>query len=275
MLERLRALREAVLQAGPLRVSGSGSKTALLPTPKGADLPVGLQGILELAPDDQYLEAWAGTPIAEIQEEASRKGLCLPMPSSERWGQALAGFPGTLGGLVAANLPHGLWAQCGGPRDWILRVELVTADGRLVKAGCKAVKNVAGYDVPKLMVGSRGSLGILVRIGVRLWPLRAVPTPAAQPMGNLRPNWIQRTLASDFDRAIEAASESIVAVDRASSTLWARLEPGRLLPRQPADWVVCPWVAEPPEGPERELVRRLKTAVDPSQKLNPGVFGWI
>ena len=259
----------------PVRVVGSCSKVGWCGPVAGREVAVGLSGIVEFEPDDQYVEAWAGTPLKELQAECAARGLALPLPDEDRWGRALAGYPGTVGGLVAMNLPHALAEQCGGPRDWILRVELLTAEGRLVKAGCKAVKNVAGYDVPKLMVGSRGALGVLLKVGLRLWPTRAMPEPDASVATDRPANWIQRTLRTDFDRACEAACDRLVAADRASCTLWAGLEQGERLPRFSGDWVLCPWLQEPPEAPTADAVRRLKQAADPHGRLNPGVFGWI
>ncbi len=269
------ALAAGLAGDDPVRIVGSGTKVAWCGAVAGREVRVGLSGIVEFEPDDQYVEAWAGTPLSELQAECAAKGLALPLPDRGRWGEALSGYPGTVGGLVAMNLPHALAEQCGGPRDWILRVEILTAEGRLVRAGCKAVKNVAGYDVPKLMVGSRGALGVLLKVGFRLWPTRAMPEPDASVVSDRPANWVQRTLRTDFDRACEAAAGRLVATDRASSTLWACLEFGESLPRFPGDWVLSPRHQEPPEDPVANAVRRLKRAADPTGRLNPGVFGWI
>ncbi len=270
-----RELAAALSGTDPIRIVGSGTKTGWCGAVHGREVVVNPSGIVEFEPDDQYVEAWAGTTVRELQDECARKGLSLPLPSEEAWGWELSGCQGTVGGLVAMNLPHALSEQCGGPRDWILRVEILTAEGTVVRAGCKAVKNVAGYDIPKLMVGSRGSLGVLLKVGFRLWPTRAMPTPDAQVASQEPANWVQRTLRTDFPKALEAAGPRLVAADRASCTLWAHLEPGGSLPRFPHDWVLCPWVPATPDPASAAVVRRLKAAVDPHGRLNPGVFGWI
>ncbi len=147
----LKSLSEQVAAHDRLRFGGSGSKAGFLPAFDGPTISAP-SGVLSFDKEDQVVEAWAGTSIEELQTELASAGQCLPL--SDR-SSLLAGIPGTIGGLLAANLPHDLFAQLGSPRDWTLGITLVRADGTSAKSGSKAVKNVAGYDVHNLLIGSR------------------------------------------------------------------------------------------------------------------------
>jgi glycolate oxidase FAD binding subunit len=138
-------LAELLRGDGPFEIVGAGSKRSLClplgPKPQLLDM-TGISGIVEWTPADQVAVVRAGTPVAELQAELERHGQCLPLPDPGVLGAHLAGFPGTVGGLVSMNLPHGLFGQCGGPRDWVLGMTIVRPDGSVAKCGSKAVKNV-------------------------------------------------------------------------------------------------------------------------------------
>lgn len=270
-------------EEGPFEIVGSGSKRSL-------SLPLGgkpwlldltpLSGIVELSVPDQVAVVRAGTPLAELQAELERYGQCLPYPDTHTLGAHLAGFPGSVGGMVAMNLPHALSAQCGGPRDWVLGMTVVRSDGTIAKCGSKAVKNVAGYDVQKLIVGSRGTLVVIAEVILRLHPLRALPQPAVKAVRDYdgSPLWIQRTLRSDFERAV-SGFDKLYAADPASSTLWARVMPENTAPRFPGDWVIRSGCGSEnmrtEDGTLGKLMARAKEMLDPRRKLNPGAMGVV
>lgn len=240
-----------------------------------------LGGILEFSPEDQTVVVRAGTLLADLQKVLAAKGQCIPLPDPEEWGDALSGGPGTVGGMLSMNLPHGLSAQCGSWRDWILGLEAVLGSGEIVRSGCRVVKNVAGYDAMKLFVGARGSLGIVTEVTLKTFPLAARPQCRAHFSGLLRtrPSWIQRTLPTDFQSAKKGLQEFLVAADEASSTLWASV-PRELSPeRFPSDWVLCAKrraenvpISDPAQI---RLMKRAKSLLDPAGKLNPGEFGFL
>jgi glycolate oxidase FAD binding subunit len=185
----------------------------------------------------------------------------------------------TLGGLVSMNLPHTLDAQCGSWRDWILGLTVVLADGTIAKGGSLAVKNVAGYDVQKLFIGARGTLGVIVEVILRTFPVKALPSSCAQrgdgdPTG---PLWNQRTLRTDFQAA--STAPHLVWADPASSTLVAAVPPSESLPRFPHDWVVRSGCAaanlEFADATHVRLMRRAKELLDSQGKLNAGALGVI
>lgn len=122
-----------------------------------------LRGVTALTLDDLYVTAGAGTPLRDVQAQLREVGMHVPLASP--WDE------GTLGGLVAANINGPRRMRYGSVRDLLLCATVVLPDGRLVRAGRPLVKNVAGYDLPKLLVGSQGTLGFLTDVTFRITPL--------------------------------------------------------------------------------------------------------
>lgn len=131
---------------------------------EGVVLTRKLDRIVEYAPEDQVIVAEAGVTLAELQTLAARNGqwLGVDAPHADR---------ATLGGLVAVNAFGPRRVRYGGVRELLLGVTLVRADGVVAKSGGKVVKNVAGFDVPKLVCGSLGTLGLIAQATFRLHPL--------------------------------------------------------------------------------------------------------
>lgn len=149
-----------------IRPLGGGTKPALSRADDGARLVdlSSLQGIVEYDPEEFTFTALSGTPIREIVELLRAQGQCLPFdPPLQRAGA-------TLGGTVAAGLSGPGRLRYGGVRDFILGVRFIDGSGSLVRGGGKVVKNVAGFDLPKLLVGSLGRLGILVELTFKVFP---------------------------------------------------------------------------------------------------------
>lgn len=154
----------AAIQHSSLRLKGGGSKTAL-----AANAPVvldlsGLCGVVAYEPGEFTFTALAGTPIQEINRLLSQNGQYLPFDP------LLAEKGATLGGTVAANSSGPGRYRYGGVRDFILGVQWVDGRGQVVRGGGKVVKNAAGFDLPKLMVGSLGRLGILLELTFKVFP---------------------------------------------------------------------------------------------------------
>lgn len=104
--------------------------------------------------------------LADFQHFAGRHKLWLPLdpPGGERT---------SLGGILAANASGPLRVSYGGPRDMVIGMKIATTGGKIVKTGGRVVKNVAGYDVGKLLIGSYGTLGVIVEASFKLFPLPA------------------------------------------------------------------------------------------------------
>ena len=146
---------------------GGGTKLDWGTAPRAIDLAIStarFNRILEYAPDDMTVTVGAGVTIAQLQSalSAHRQRLALDPLCPQR---------ATTGGVVAANDSGALRLRYGGIRDLILGITVVLPDGTIATSGGKVVKNVAGYDLPKLMSGALGTLGIITRAVFRLHPL--------------------------------------------------------------------------------------------------------
>src|SRR3989304_1046329 len=122
-----------------------------------------LSGLLEHEPGDLTATVEAGMTLGTFQAELSRRGqwLSLDPPQAAR---------ATLGGILASNASGPRRHLYGTARDLLIGITMVLADGAIVRGGGKVVKNVAGYDLPKLAVGSFGTLGVIVEATVKLRP---------------------------------------------------------------------------------------------------------
>lgn len=145
-----------------IRVSGGGTKSA---TSRSATVSLsGLSGVLQYDPAEFTFTALAGTRLDEVQQMLASKHQYLPFdpPLVERGA--------TLGGTVAAGLSGSGRFRYGGVRDFLLGVQFVTGSGEIVLAGSKVVKNAAGFDFPKLMVGSLGKFGVMTELTFKVFP---------------------------------------------------------------------------------------------------------
>jgi len=165
-------VRELHQQAAPWQPAGLGSRLNWGPPVMGGSTTVScrrLSGIVEHSPGDFTVTALAGTPLVELQAELAHHGQWLAVDWP--WGSGLGGqASGSLGGLVARGLAGGLRQRYLGVRDQIIGLELIRSDGTRARAGGKVVKNVAGYDLMRLMAGSWGSLGLISSLTLRTMP---------------------------------------------------------------------------------------------------------
>lgn len=146
-----------------------------------------LRGVLTFAPDDLVVTVAAGTPFHELAEFLAAHGFQAPFAAP--WPDA------TVGGLLASNLNAPLRMRYGGWRDNVLAVTVALPDGRVIRAGRPVVKNVAGYDLTKLFIGSHGTLGLIVDVTLKLTPLprlrRTLSLPVESPLQGVE--WAQAT----------------------------------------------------------------------------------
>jgi glycolate oxidase FAD binding subunit len=156
-------------------------------TDPGSEVPSGrfmvlgtarLGGIHDYEPADLTVTAGAGTTLGELGAVLAERGQWLPAdpPFAPRR---------TLGGMVATGAAGPLGTAYGAPRDHVLGLTVVTGDGKVLRLGGRVMKNVAGFDLVKLMVGSRGTLGVVTSASVRLFPCpeedRVLACSAASP----------------------------------------------------------------------------------------------
>jgi glycolate oxidase FAD binding subunit len=166
--ECARALASASEQKRSIRIIGAGTKSYLGDLVQ-ADVVVetaGLRGIVAHVPGDLTVTVAAGTPLVDLQRSLGEHGQVLPLDPPH-------GDAATVGGIVAANSAGFRRARYGGVRDLLVGTTTALADGTLAHAGGRVVKNVAGYDMNKLLVGSLGTLGVITECTFKVLPLPA------------------------------------------------------------------------------------------------------
>ena len=149
-------------------------------TKRGLGRPVAADTVLDLAgmagislyePEELVLTAGPGTRLQEIADRLAQRGQCLAFEPPDL-GPLLGGAAGgaTLGGVIATNLSGPRRPKAGAARDHFLGFKAVSGRGALFKSGGRVVKNVTGYDLPKLMAGSYGTLAVMTEITVKVLP---------------------------------------------------------------------------------------------------------
>jgi glycolate oxidase FAD binding subunit len=158
-------VREASAAGRSLRIVGGDSKRFYGRPVRGEPLAVaGHQGVLRYDPAELVLTARAGTPLAVIETLLARHGQRLPFEPPA------FGATATIGGTVAAGLAGPARGARGPLRDYVLGARLLAGDGRVLKFGGEVMKNVAGYDVSRLLAGSLGVLGVLLEVSLKVLP---------------------------------------------------------------------------------------------------------
>jgi glycolate oxidase FAD binding subunit len=164
-------IREAAAQKRPLCIRGGGTKDFYGGNPHGDRVDTtGCRGIVEYEPTELVITARAGTPLAEVESALDEKGQMLAFEPPH------FGAGATLGGCVAAGLSGPRRPYAGGLRDFLLGVRMLDGRGADLRFGGQVMKNVAGYDVSRLMAGSMGTLGLLLEVSLKVLPRPAVAT---------------------------------------------------------------------------------------------------
>lgn len=157
--------RARILERKPLRIRGGGSKDFYAGPLVGELLDTRAHaGIVNYEPTELVVTARCGTPLAELESAlaARRQFLAFEPP---RFGAA------TVGGAVAAGLSGPRRAAVGSLRDFVLGVKLMDGEGRVHRFGGEVMKNVAGFDVSRLLAGSLGTLGVILEVSLKVLPL--------------------------------------------------------------------------------------------------------
>lgn len=238
-------IRQAVAAAEPLHVRGSGSKAFCLPSIPGTSLDVtGLRGIVDYQPTELVVTVQAGTPLAELQETLAAENQMLGFEPPAFAPAA------TVGGTVACGLSGPRRPFAGALRDFVLGVRCLNGQGDDLSFGGQVMKNVAGYDVARLMAGARGSLGVLLEISFKVLPCppadatlcqalasdTAVETMnrlAAQPLPLSAAAYVDNRLYIRFSgaaSAVETAVKNCASMQTVADgdTFWMRLREQQL-----------------------------------------------
>lgn len=195
--ESIEAVQSAICAHERLVVRGGGTKPALSAAEANQTILAThrLTGIVEYAPGEFVFTARAGTCLQEIADALAEHGQYLPFDPP------LATAGATLGGTIAAGLSGSGRQRYGGVRDFLIGVRFVDGQGRLVRGGGKVVKNAAGFDLPKLLVGSMGRLGVIVEASFKVFPRppQYATVRAPQPTLDDALTTIARLNGSTFD----------------------------------------------------------------------------
>ena len=175
LIDRVRAARA---DKTPLDIQGGNTKAFYGEPPQGLPLDLrGLAGISSYEPSELVVTVRAGTPLAELEAALAEQAQCLPfepprfMAGGSVGGSVRGTVGGTVGGMVAAGLAGPARAAVGGLRDYVLGATLLTGRGELLSFGGQVMKNVAGYDVSRLLAGSMGVLGVVCEVSLKVLPL--------------------------------------------------------------------------------------------------------
>lgn len=285
------ALAGSVGPSGPVVAVGGGTSGAAGGHTDPAARPVRAPaGILELRPEEMTVRVLAGTAVADLDAALAPHGQCVAIP--DRTGS-------TVGGALALGASGVRRLGWGPVRDTLLEATVVTAQGRVAVAGGPTVKNVSGFDLCRLLVGSRATLAVLAEVLLRTRPL-----PAAERWvgGPADPSDVASALHRptavlwDGDTTWALLTGHEVDVEAQSQvTAGLGLSPSARPPLPPHRWSLPPgdlrsvtgrgWVAEwgvgvvhhrEPQPPRpvdpvvRSLHQRIKAAFDPTGRLAPG-----
>lgn len=292
----LEAFAGEVGREGPVAARGGGTRWELGgPLVDGARLVTAPEGVLEHRPEEMTVRVRAGTTVADLHEAIGAAGQISALPDRG----------GTVGGALAVGENDLLVLARGQVRTSVLQVRYVSAEGKVVTAGGPTVKNVSGYDVPRLLVGSLGTLGLIAEVVLRVnpvppvtrWLVAAEADPFSVPDIVLRP----AAVLWDGTQTWVALAGHGVDVDADSAAL-ARLGswqpaggppplPSKRWSLRPADlrqldaattgaFVACVGVGTvfatkpqplPPADPAiARLAARVKQEFDPTGRLGPG-----
>ena len=174
MEAQLNSLIDAVRQAGAdgrvLRLRGGGSKDFWGQSLAGDVLDTrGYRGIVSYEPSELVVTVRCGTPLAELEAALAEKGQCLAF-EPPHFGQGSANGA-TVGGMLAAGLSGPARATAGAVRDYVLGARFINGLGEHLTFGGQVMKNVAGYDVSRLMAGSWGTLGLITEVSLKVLPV--------------------------------------------------------------------------------------------------------
>lgn len=249
-------VRESRAAGKTLAIVGHGSKAFLGRAEGHAVLSTtGHAGIEDYRPQELVLTARAGTPLAEIAAAVAEHRQLLPFDPPRFGGD---GGDGTFGGAIASGFAGPARPWRGGVRDAVLGVEMINGLGERLRFGGSVIKNVAGFDVSRLQVGARGTLGVILSASVRLAPAPAVEetyllhVDAAQA-GALCRQWARAPLPLTATCFV-AGCLTVRLSGSAAALAGARAEMGLREAGDPALWAQVrdhrhPFFADDPQAP--------------------------
>jgi glycolate oxidase FAD binding subunit len=275
LVDRVRA---ATADGTALRIRGGGSKDFLADQLHGDVLDMTAHsGIVSYEPSELVVTARAGTPLAELEAALAEQGQCLPFepprfstsaPDNTAAKTVAHTAVGTVGGMVAAGLSGPARASVGAARDYVLGLQMVNGKAEHLTFGGTVMKNVAGYDVSRLVAGSWGMLGVMTEVSIKVLPVAPAEATlcfemaqdkalaqlnqwGGQPLPLNASNWVQDNGQSLLFVRLRGA---VAAVEAACQKMLAQ-HPGQRMDiaQSAADWTLCrdlqlPFFKQPPSA---------------------------
>jgi len=230
---------------------------------KGATLSLeNLNQIEEWRLEDQLIKVQSGIKLSDLNKKLQAEGFEIPIGLNE------ADQNASLASFLSINLPH--WnMQAGTWRDWITAIRFVSADGRIIRSGADVVKSVTGFDLHKLIIGSRFTLGIPVSVTIAVRPFQNKPTyppihadlPEGCQLIVADPSYLKTLPPSTIQHLNLESKLALVqwTGDNHKGSVWTSNHGTFNLPTFPS--------------PIATLMQKLKEEFDPHHKLNPGGMG--
>lgn len=279
----LHTVQAAIGRGQRLRIAGGGSKDFYGEPPNPVDTLLDMRchsGILSYEPSELVVTARAGTPLVRLEALLAQHGQCLPFEPPHFGAAAGMASSATVGGMVASGLSGPARASMGAVRDFVLGCKLINGRGEVLTFGGQVMKNVAGYDVSRLMVGALGTLGALLEVSLKVLPvppgeatlrfecdqataLQWLNAWGGQPLPLNASSWLQEpsNLHPSGKGTLYLRLRGAVAAVEAACTVLAKNHGGERqsdLQAMAAHWQACrdqrlPWFAE--RGADQDLWR--------------------
>jgi glycolate oxidase FAD binding subunit len=247
-------IQTAAAQRTPLRIRGGASKDFYGEALQGEPLDTAAyRGIVSYEPSELVVTVRAGTPLAELEAALAEQGQCLAF-EPPRFGA----LSGTCGGMVAAGLGGPARASVGSVRDYVLGVQIVNGRGEHLTFGGQVIKNVAGYDVSRLMAGAMGTLGLLTDISLKVLPVAPAEATlvfeldqasalaqlhrwGAQPLPLNASCWVRDDAAPNAPELLFVRLRGAIAAVESACTKMLADVPGSRMDNAQAelDWTAC------------------------------------
>lgn len=249
----IQQVQAAAAARQPLRITGGDTKAFYgQPTDGECLSTTGWSGIVSHEPSELVVTVRAGTPLVELEAALAEQGQCLPF-DPPRFGAA-----STIGGVVAAGLAGPARATAGGVRDFLLGLQFINGRGEWLTFGGQVMKNVAGYDVSRVMAGAMGTLGVITDISLKVLPVAPAEATlvfamgqhdaleqlhrwGGQPLPLNASCWVRDTTASDAPELLFLRLRGAVAAVEAACERLAREAGGTRMDNAQAgpDWAAC------------------------------------
>ncbi len=246
-------IQQATAERWPLRIVGGNTKAFYGSPTQGEILSTAdWSGVVSYEPTELVITVRAGTPLAEVEALLAEQGQCFPFEPPR------FGMGGTVGGMVASGLAGPARATAGSVRDYVLGARFINGRGELLTFGGQVMKNVAGYDVSRVMAGAMGTLGVISEVSLKVLPVALAEATlvfslgqhdaleqlhrwGGQPLPINASCWVKDETAADAPELLFVRLRGAVAAVEAACERMAREAGGTRMDNAQAgpDWDAC------------------------------------